>query len=420
MGKKILDSKALYIFLSIVIAIALWFYVTSQNGNRGTNTISNIPVTFAGAENLAARDLMIVGDVPTATVRVTASPSVLAKLNKETIQATVDVSHIEEAAEYTLAYTITLPDGVSREQVQFVSGETGNVSFTVARHTTRNVEIRGQFVGTVAEGYLPGAADEFLFSPETLTVSGRAELVNQIAYVLVTVDGEELTDPVSGEYSYQFIGAHGDVLENLDVECARDTIHASYPILATAEIDLAVKLVAGGGVGADDATYELDVDRITIAGSKDAVAAISGEPHIVATIDLSAVQDGDEVVCTIPLADELTNISGITEVKATISLNKTLKTREVSATHITCINIPEGWRASVVTKQLTVTVRGSARLVDAVTPDSVRVVVDLEDAQLTAGQHTMQAMVYLDSVGTVDEIGVMNKDYKVVVTLSRG
>ena len=62
MGKKILDSKILYAFLAIVIAIFLWFYVMSIDGNVMPNTIHNIPVTFVGQEALEAKGLMVVED----------------------------------------------------------------------------------------------------------------------------------------------------------------------------------------------------------------------------------------------------------------------------------------------------------------------------------------------------------------------
>ena len=185
MGKKILDSKILYIFLSVLLAIALWFYVTSLDGNEDSETISGIQVEFAGVEALEQRGLMIVGDAPRVSVRVSAAPMVLARLDSQSVQVSVDVSQITEASQYTLAYTATLslPAGVSSSQVQFLSGQTGNVTFTVARYTSRQVEIQGQFVGTVAEGYLAGLADDFVFSPTTLTVSGQADMVNQISYV---------------------------------------------------------------------------------------------------------------------------------------------------------------------------------------------------------------------------------------------
>lgn len=420
MGKKILDSKALYVFLSIVIAIALWFYITTLDGNERTEPINNIPITFVGVESLEARGLMIVGDTPTASIQVKAAPAVLTKLMNNPPKLTVNVSKIEAAAEYRMAYTVTLPSGVSSDQVEFVSGGTGNVSFTVARYITRDVEVRGVFVGTVEEGYLPGASDEFIFSPAKLTISGQADLVNQVAYALVTIDGEDLTESVSGEYTYQLIGASGDVLEDLDVECDSDTIYTSYPVLATAEIQLDVKLVTGGGVSQDNVNYTLSTNSITVAGDKDAVAAVAGSTHIVAAIDLGTVNDGDELVYTIPLTDELQNISGITEVTVTISFKEKRETRTVETTQIECIGVPEGWKADVITKVLAVKIRGSAELMEAVTPESIRVIVDVENISLTPGQHTVQAKVYLDSAGTVNEIGVLGTDYKVVILLSEG
>ena len=55
MGKKILDSKALYMALSIVIAVSLWFYVVSQDGNEREKSISNVPVSFVGLDVLEER-----------------------------------------------------------------------------------------------------------------------------------------------------------------------------------------------------------------------------------------------------------------------------------------------------------------------------------------------------------------------------
>ena len=64
MGKKILDSRVLYILLSVFLAVILWFYVTSLDGNEDSKTISGIPVSFVGVEALEQRNLMIVGDPP--------------------------------------------------------------------------------------------------------------------------------------------------------------------------------------------------------------------------------------------------------------------------------------------------------------------------------------------------------------------
>lgn len=418
MRKKILDSKILYMVVSVLLAIVLWFYVTSLDGNESTKTIKNIPVTFTGVDVLEERNLMIVGSIPTATVEVRATPTVLAKLTDSTISLNVNVSQITEASEYRLAYTATLPSGVSQNDVEFVSGYTGNVTFTVARFVTREVDIRGQFVGTAAEGYLPGGSDEFIFAPKKLTISGQAGMVNQVDHVLVSVGGEQLDHDVSGEFSYQLIGVSGEPLEDLDVTCSEESIYVTYPIWATAEIELDLKFIPGGGVSEDTVRYTMTNDRITVAGTKDAVAAITDGSITLATIHLATVNDGDELTFAVPLADELRNISGITEVTIKFTLPH-LVTKTLYATDISCINLPDGWKAQLVTQVLPVEVRGSAAMLSDVSEDSIRVVADMKDVNLVAGQHTVPVKIYLDSVGSAGEVGVIGSEHKVVVALSK-
>ena len=420
MGKKILDSKSLYIFLSILIAVIMWFYVTSLDGNEDSKSISNIPVTFVGVEALEQRGLMIVGDPPRVSVRVSAAPMVLAQLDNQSVRVSVDVSQIEEASQYTLAYTTSLPVGISSTQVRFLSGQTGNVTFTVARYRSREIPIEGVFTGSAAEGYLAGGADDFVFSPETLTVSGQADLVNQIDHVLVTVDGQDLKEPVNSDYRYQFIGIDGEPLEDLEVEVSSETIHVYFPIYATAEIPLKVTLITGAGASESNASCELSADSILVAGSSQAVAAIQEEGALtIAAIDLATVEDGDVLTFNIPLTDELTNISGFTEVTVTIHIDGELQTATIEAGNIDYINCPEGWTARILTQVLPVEIRGTPELVEAVTAENVRVSVDLSNIHEAAGQYSVTADVYLDSVGTEDQIGVMNS-YEVVVELSRG
>lgn len=420
MGKKILDSKALYVVLSIAIAVVMWFYVTSMDGNQASKPIRNITITFSGEEQLESNGLMIAGDPPTANITVKAKPAVLAQLTDKTVELVVDVATIERAGDYTLAYTVKLPGNISASQVQIINEGTGNVSFTVAEYRQREIELRGKFEGTTAEGYLAGDQEDFVFSPNKITISGQAELVNQVSYAEVVVTGDNLSDTVRGDFPYRFIGASGDVIDNLNVECSVATVHTTFPILATADIPLEVELVEGGGVSLDQVKCTLSQESLTVAGSKTAVEAIQSEGSIVlGTIDLGTVHDGDVITFDIALTDELTNISGVTQVTATLDLDDSLKSKTVEVTNIDCISPPDGWAAKALTQMVEVEVRGSQKLLDAVTPDKIRVVADLKDINQAAGQYTVTANVYLDSVGTRDQIDVVGRDYKIVVSLYR-
>ncbi len=419
MGKKILNSKILYVLLSIVVSVGLWLYVTATDTTPHTQTIHNIPVNFTGVGILENRGLMLVGERYYAQVTVQATNRVLATLTNRTVQVTADVSGIAEEGTHTLSYAVTLPAGVDQSHVTIVSGVNGNVlDVEVARFISREIEIRGEFNGTVAEGYLAGDDEDFMFSPDHIVISGRQELVNQVEYARVTVGGDSLTESVSGEYGYDLIDPSGDILSTSDLLRDVDTVHTFFPIQATAEIPLAVSFTDGGGVSAETATAKLSVDSIRVAGTTEAVEAVKAAGTIsLATIDLAAVSDGEELTYPVPLADELTNITGVDKVKVKVSFNKQLVEQTFDVTNITCINVPEGWTADVITQMLSVTVRGSAAQVEALTVDSFRAVADLQSLTPAAGQYTATVYVYLDSVPSAAEVGVLAGDYRIAVNL---
>lgn len=428
MGKKILDSKILYVVLSILLSLAAWLFVTSRDENRENRPFTNLPVNFSGVEMLEDRELMIVNPNVTASIRVRATPLILATLNETPPKLNASVSNINMEGRHTVNYTVELPSGVSQNDVEITYGTGGSaVIVEVARALSRRVRIEGEFKGSVAEGYLAGDKDDFRFDPAEVTISGRADLVNQVSYAKVTITREDLTETVSESLPFQLIGASGDPLEGLDVTCDVDAIYTVFPIKATAEIPLTIKVIEGGGLKERDVSINKSVDSIVVAGSREAVDALVGQGDIIlTTIDLAelddeTVENGSERTIAIPLDDRLENVSGITEVKVTLKVNKRVETRTFEVTsRISTINAPEGWTPAVVTKMLPIRVRGTRALLDELTEESIRVVADLRDVSQTAGQYTVEASIYLDGPGTVTDVGVVNPNsYSIVVSLSR-
>ena len=413
MGKKILDSNALYAVLAVLLSITLWFYVTTLDGNEETRTISGIPVHFSGVERLAERNLMIVGETPRVSVRVKGMPRVLAELTKDNVVVTVDVSRIQGASQLALAYTVTFPSEYANSVLE-EDRAPDSVTVTIAEYTEREIPIVGVFNGSAAEGYVAGDTEDFVFYPGTLTVSGRVDLVNQIYAARVTVTGDKLTESVVGDFPYDLISNTGEVLA-LDVECTEDTIYTTFPILVMKEIPLTVKYTDGGGATEKDVSAVIDPAYITVSGNRTDMAAI--KEIFLGTVDLAQVRDGDVLTFQIPLANELNNVSGLTEANVTISL-PSLLTKHVITTNIEPINVPEGWTANIITGALSIEVRGKPSALAGITGDNIRVVADLSEVNLEAGQFTMTAKVYLDNVGT--NTGVLGTDYRVVVALGEG
>lgn len=426
MGKKILDSKLLYVVLSVILTVGLWCYVTSTDGTPQQMPYRNVPVEFRGMDILRERGLMVVNEAVTVNLTIQAKPAVHAKLaNGEDLSVTVDVSGIGEEGSHSLAYTPNLPAGVSSSDVSYVTSNTrlGVVTLEVARYLSRAVTIKGSFQGSVEQGYLAGNENDFRFSPETIVVSGRAEEVNQVAYARVTITGENHTGNIYDSFPFQLIGANDEPLEDLNVTCDVDTVYASFPIRAMAEIPLEVKLTAGGGLDEGDVRVELTTDSITVAGSKDAVDALVSQGAItLAEINLATIKDKEERTFAIPLTDELENLSGVAEVTATFRVTKRVVSQTFVTRNIQVINEPEGWKVDIVTQELPVEIRGTQRLMDELNSENIRVVVDLRNIEPASGPYTVPATIYLDSAGTKAELGELPPAnasyYSVVVSLT--
>ncbi len=158
MGKKILDSKVLYVVISVLLSFAAWLFVTSKDSTKDRATYRNLPITFEDVDILEERNLMIVSQDVRATITVRAKPMVLATLNSDPPRLVATVANITTEGPHTVNYTVQLPTGVRDSDVEISYGSLGGsaVSVEVARSLSRKVEIRGEFQGSAAEGYMPG------------------------------------------------------------------------------------------------------------------------------------------------------------------------------------------------------------------------------------------------------------------------
>lgn len=423
MTKRILDSKLLYIILSIVLSVSLWYYVTTSEGVTDTDTVHNIPITLQGEDVLLSNGLMITSKLPDVDIKFQATAATLVKLKQEgTVTLSMDVSNISQPGAYTMAYDIAYT-GVSKNNFSMVEQSPVNVSFVVERYVTEEIEIRGQFDGQLAEGYMIRLENNqpiFEFNPKTLTVSGKKSDVDRIAYALVTVEDENLSQTIRGEFTYQLIGTKGEVLDAvaLDIQCASETIETVLPVQMFAEIPLTVDFQNGGGATLENnLTWDIEPKSITIAGDAvDMEALLARGKLSVGTIDLATIENDITVLTqAIPLAAELSNVDGVKDVTIILTLRGLISV-PLQVTEFDIQNVPEGYQATIQTKSLNVIVRGTEEELARVSPSNLRVVADLSNINLASGQYTVNAKIYFDGIGNA---GVIEKDYPLTVRLTK-
>jgi len=413
MGKKLLDNKILYMVLAIILAVGLWFYVRLVQGEPENQPVRDIPITFVGADILQQNGLMIEGDIPTVDLEVRADVTTLTKLTNRTITLRLDVSRITGPMDYSMSYDIVPPAGVSESDFTVLSHTPANVTFTVAKYETVQIPVRGVLSegSSIADGFVGRG---FQFEQDTISVSGRADLVSQVKSAQVTLSGENLSETVQENKTYQLLGADNQVLEDLEVTCEPESVDVTYEIWKEMEVPLKVILEPGGGATESNVSFQnLEPDRVTVLGRPEDMESL--KDLTVAVINLADI-DGTQIITRdIPLADGLEISGGVSTATFTITVDGLEKRSfEVSRSAISLLNVPEGFAADIRTASLSVTLRGKAEVMEEISADNIRGTVDLSSVEKASGTYLVPVRVQFDGV---EGVGVLNGDYQVTVRL---
>ena len=192
--------------MAIVLAVGVWMYVINVENPSGTGTVREIPVTVVGEDSLAERGLMVTEqNRDHVSLKLSGRKKTLMKLNRKNITLKLDVSSVTSEGEHTLSCKVDFPDTVG-DNVSISDWEDLHVTVTVEKQATKEIPVRGEFIGTEADNCLAGAVTT---DPETLVLKGPAKELEGISYALATVGGKEVRDTIVEQSSVVFMGPDG-------------------------------------------------------------------------------------------------------------------------------------------------------------------------------------------------------------------
>lgn len=409
---KIYNSKVFWIVISLLCSFAMWAYITNPDSTEYQQTFRGVQVEFAGQEKLLSDRSLSISEVDTqsVTIRLKGSRSVIAKLKASDIKAVIDVSGIKQPNDMTWAYELQYPDSVDAGAITVVSKSPETINFTVVKNATKTVSIKGSFDGEIAEGCV---AEEFVFEPSTIVVEGPEETLAQIDHAWVSFGEGKIDSTYSAEVGYKLMSASGQEISTKGLKLSANVITATQPILKTKEVPLTVNLIPGGGVDADDCTVTIEPKTLKIAGDTRLVDDINS--IVLGNIDLASFQSSYTHTFPITLADEIQNLTGVTEAKVTVEI-RGAHTKNFTTDNISCKNVTNGYTATIDTKSIEITLRSKdTAALDKIKPDDISVVVDLKDYDSTTGQVIANGTVY---VGGADNVGAVG-DIRVSVTITK-
>lgn len=405
-----MKDKILSALVAMFIAFGLWTYVVTNVSVEDTTTIHNVPVVFQNEGALTGRSLMLTeGTTQTVNLTITGTRSEILKLNNNNVSVIVDLSRIYDAGRQSVQYSVNYPADAVTSTFEYTADKP-RISLTVEEQVSKPVDVFHSYTGQVAEGYM---ADYETVSMDTrkVIVTGPASVVDQVAQARFTINLDGLTAPLDQDYEYTLCDAEGNPVEVPNVEFVHtdvEKIHVNLSVQRYKEIQLKVKVNDGGGATEETSSIVLDMETIMVSGTDDALENL--EFLEIGEVNLAELKSETMLVFPIVMPSGVTNRTGVDVVSVKVSF-PALVMKTFTISNILPVNVPAGAEAVVVTKQVSVTVRGPKSMIQRMQASDLTVTVDFSDLGI-GSTVTKQPMVTIS--GNYPDIGILENGHVTV------
>ena len=399
--KKIYNSKAFWMIVSLLASLAIWVYVTSVETDESKTTFRGVKVELVGEDILRdSRNLVVTDmDTSTVTVEVVGPRRIVGSLSSDQLVAQVDVSKLSRAAYTSQQYTIVYPDGTDTSKLSESRRTPETINFMVSAQTSKSIQVRGSFDGSLAEGY---TAEMPVFEPSTITITGSEAYLKDVEYAWVTFGKENVDSTYSVETGFTLMDANNEPCSTTGISFSTDVVTATLPLLTLKEVNLDVNIIEGAGATRENTKITIDPVSVTLAGDS---ALLAGMNKItLATIDLTDFGSTFTETYTIPIDNELKNTTGITKATVTVEIVG-LETKTFKVTNFSCINATEGYEADIITESKEILLRGTPEALAQIKDENIRAVADLTDYKESTGTYMPLVKVYVDGFTDVGARG---------------
>ena len=394
-------NKIISAIMSVSIAFCMWLYVITVDSPDYRDTIYDIPLTMVNETALLNRNLVVTG-ISTDSVDITFSGnrSDVLKLNKSNITLKVDLSRIYDPGVHTVEWTIALPGDVANNAFTRENVNPDKVTVTVENLITKEIPVRVLFTGTVATGVFADT-ENAITDVSFVKVTGPESVIDNVVEALITIDLTNQRDSIGDYYRFTLVDEMEEPVDAASIEVNVEEVRVDMSIQAVKDVKLVVHMVDGGGATANTVTLNYEPKTIKVSGSETVLETL--DEIVLGTIYLAEELANREIVFEIPEIEGITNLSGLTEVTAYLSLDA-LAMKDIELENLIPVNVPEGLEVEIITQKLTVKVRGPYGEVLRLLPQDIRAEVDFTGAQI--GSSTFKVVItFGDTFQTLGVVG---------------
>ena len=376
--------------LALVLGISVWISaVTSADPNEVRIFPNAIPLEIIGNDP----SLIITSDIPSEVeITIRAPRSVWEQLTaqEKSVQATLDLSGLEAGK-----HSVQIQIRVLARPYQIVLTNPETVTVVLEPNAQRTLHLDLSVNGLPAIGYQAG---DVTLSPTTVVVSGPESIVNQAtqARVFISLDGAR--DNIEQSNPIQIVDDEGRTIRGLTV--TPDTVQVSVPVSQQGGFrDLAVKVVVQGQIAPGYRLENISVFPPVVTVFSSDSELVNSLPGILETqpLDLQGANEGITTRLALKLPENVTLV-GAQTVQVTVGISPIQTSLTLLNQPIDVIGLTEGLSVQVFPENVDVIISGPLPVLDALTPQDVKVRVDVTGLELGTHQLVPVVDVLVDNV----------------------
>ena len=395
--EKWLNKKNTLVFISLLVALLLFFYVDSQ-----ASTVIDSAAEVLQNQKVEAtynKEAYVVEGLPETADVTLIGRTVDLYLAKQlsTGKVTVDLSDLKEGThKVDLNYESPInsvtykldPSSITVNVYPKVSA-TKTITVDVINKDKLNSKLSVQSVTIDKEEVIIKGTDD----------DKSVHNINKVATVKALVDVGAIVDPKAGVNTLKDVklvayDKYGNVV---DVEIVPEKVTATVNIESYSG-EAKIKIIPTGTVafGKPISSISSSVNTIKIYGEEEVVSRY-GDSYIPIEVDVTGLSDSKNYTVVVPKPEGIREVSEKTiTVKISVGNEESIEVNDIK---IDAINLGPNLKAAAIgenSSKTTVIVKGTREVLDAIDPTTIRATVDL--AGLDEGEHNVKVNVTGDEV----------------------
>lgn len=388
---------------AFAMALAVWVAaVTAADPDEVRSLPDPVPVEIIGQDP----GLIITSNVPKQIDLTLRAPrSVWDKLasNKNEVRAILDLSGLS-AGDHTLDIQIQIPT----QPVRIVSTTPQTATITLEPLATRTFSVDLSIAGELAIGYQAGSPS---LEPSEVVISGPQSQVERVARIRVPINLAGARESIEQSVSVQALNENNQTVTGLGLNPAQ--VLVKLPVSQQGGYrDLAVKVVVSGQVASGYRLANISVFPPVVTVYSADPTLVNSLPGVLETQPLDLENANDELTTRLAInLPEGVSLVGEQTVLVRVNVSPIQSSLTLSNKAIEIEGLPEGWYVQVAPDNVDVILSGPLPLLDTLSPQEVRVVIDVTDLdegthQLTPRVDILVSDVVVESIlpGTVEVV----------------